>query len=223
VTDVLGQILPLAVAVSISPVQIIAVILLLFSERPTANAAALVAGFVVGVAGVLTLLVLVASTQDLAAGSDSSTGVGWGRLVLGALLVVAAVRKFRGRPGPDDPPSMPSWMEGIQSFSPGRSLVTGLALGAVNPKMVAMALAAAATIATAGLSAGDDATVIAVYTVIAAIGVTAPLVVAVAMGDRSGPVLDGWRDWLARHNTAVMSVLFLVFGVVLIGEGLRTT
>jgi threonine/homoserine/homoserine lactone efflux protein len=222
VTDVLGQILPLAVAVSISPVQIIAVILLLFSERPKANAGALVAGFVVGVAFVLTLLVLVASTQDLTSGSDGSTGVAWGRMALGVILLVAAVRKFRGRPGPDDPPAMPSWMEGMQSFSPGRSLVTGLGLGAANPKMIAMALAAAATIATAGLSTGDDAIVIAVYTVIGAIGVAAPLVVAVAMGDRAAPVLDGWRDWLAHHNAAVMAVLFLVFGVVLIGQGLQT-
>jgi threonine/homoserine/homoserine lactone efflux protein len=220
--DVLGQILPLAVAVSISPVQIIAVILLLFSERPRANAAALVVGFVVGVAGVLGVLVLAASTADLAAGTDESTGVAWGRMVLGVLLLAAAVRKFRSRPGPGDPPSMPSWMEGMQSFSPGRSLVTGAALGAANPKMVAMALAAAATIASAGLPGDENALVIAVYTAIATVGVAAPLVAAVAMGDRSGPVLDAWRDWLVDNNATVMAVLFLVFGVVLIGQGLQS-
>jgi hypothetical protein len=36
-------------------------------------------------------------------------------------------------------------------------------------------------------------------------------------------VLDGWRGWLSTHNDAVMAVLFLVFGVVLIGQGLQTS
>jgi threonine/homoserine/homoserine lactone efflux protein len=219
---VLGQILPFAVAVCVSPVQIIAVILLLFSDRPVPNAGALVGGFVVGLAGVLGLLVVLATTQEVTSGSSGSSGVAWGRIVLGVVLVAAAVRKFRSRPGPDDEPSMPSWMEGIQSFSVARSFGLGVLLGAVNPKMLAMALAAAATIAGAGLPDGEDVVAVAFYTVIASIGVAAPLVVAVAMGDRAQPVLDNWKDWLGRNNTAVMAVLFLVFGAVLVGQGLQT-
>lgn len=220
--DVLGQVLPLAIAVCVSPVQIIAVILLLFSERPRANATALVIGFAVGVAAFLALSVVLASTLDLGAGSDRATGVAWGRLALGVLLLFAAVRKFRGRPGPDDEPTMPSWMEGMQTFTSGRSLATGLALGALNPKMIAMGLAAATLITAAGLGGTDEAVLIGVYTVIASLGVATPLVVAVAMGDRATPVLDDWRAWLERHNAAVMAVLFLVFGAVLIGQGLQT-
>ena len=220
--DVLGQILPFAVAVCVSPVQIIAVILLLFSKRPIPNASALVVGFIVGLAAVLGLLVALASAQDLTTGSDGSSGVAWGRIVLGVLLLVAAVRRFRSRPGPDDEPAMPSWMEGIQSFSVARSAGMGVLLGAVTPKMIAMALAAAAAIAGGGLTGEQDLIAVACYTVIASIGVAAPLVVALAMGDRAQPVLDGWKDWLAHNNTAVMAVLFLVFGAVLVGQGLQT-
>jgi hypothetical protein len=32
--------------------------------------------------------------------------------------------------------------------------------------------------------------------------------------------LDSMKEWLAVHNAAVMTVLFLVFGVKLIAEGL---
>ncbi len=50
---------------------------------------------------------------------------------------------------------------------------------------------------------------------------TAPILAAVLLGDRSHEVLDGWRAWLNLNNAAVMSVLFLIFGVVLIGQGIQ--
>ena len=40
------------------------------------------------------------------------------------------------------------------------------------------------------------------------------------MGDKAGDVLDGWKSWLAANNATVMVVLFLVFGVSLIGKGI---
>jgi hypothetical protein len=33
-------------------------------------------------------------------------------------------------------------------------------------------------------------------------------------------VLGGWETWLRRNSATVMSVLFLVFGVVLIGQAI---
>ena len=61
----------------------------------------------------------------------------------------------------------------------------------------------------------------AVYTFNAVLGVMAPILVAIFLGDRSHEVLDGWKTWLDQNNAAVMSVLFLIFGVVLIGQGIQ--
>jgi hypothetical protein len=33
-------------------------------------------------------------------------------------------------------------------------------------------------------------------------------------------VLDEWKAWLAANNATVMTVLFVVFGAVLIGKGI---
>ncbi len=98
--DVIGSILPLAIVVTISPIPIVAEILLLFTKRPVANAASYLAGFVVGVAGVLAILAAIAGTINLSAGSGPSKGASILQLVLGALLLVAALRQFRGRPSP---------------------------------------------------------------------------------------------------------------------------
>ena len=216
---VIGAILPLAVAVTISPIPIIAEILLLFTKQRMANAGGYLAGFVAGVVLVLGALVAVAATQELSRGSGAARTASIAKVVLGVLLLVAATRQYRERPAPGETAAMPKWMNGIDSFTPGRSTVVGLVIGAVNPKNVLMALAASVIIAAGDLSTGQQATAVATYTVVAALGVAAPFVVAAVMGARAQPVLDGWKAWLGQNNATVMAVLFLVFGVVLIGQG----
>ena len=92
--DVIGSILPLAIAVTISPVPIIAEILLLFTNKPVANAASYLAGFIVGVAGVLAILVAIAGTINLSAGSGPSKGASILQLALGALRPDSCPRSF---------------------------------------------------------------------------------------------------------------------------------
>jgi hypothetical protein len=221
VSEVLGDILPLAIAVTISPVPIVAAILLLFTERRIPNGGAYVIGFTAGVAAVLGVLVTIAGTQDLSGDGAESTATAVLQLVLGALLLLAAVRQFRARPAPGAAQPMPRWMEGISSFGAGKSLLVGLVVGAANPKNVAMALGASVAIAGAGLPASEDVVVVVVYTVVAVLGVAAPLGITFVMGQRAQGILDGWKAWLAHNNSAVMCVLFLVFGVILIGKGLQ--
>jgi len=219
--EVIGSILPLAIAVTISPIPIIAEILLLFTKKPVANAGSYLAGFIVGVAGVLAILVAIAGTINLSAGSGPSEGVSILQLALGALLlVVAALRQFRGRPKPGEEASMPKWMNGIAGFAPGKSLIVGVGIGALNPKNIIVGVAAAVAIASASLSTGQEVAAIAVYVLVAALGVAAPLVVTLAMGEKAQTILDSWKAWLGQNNAVVMSVLFLIFAVVLIGKGI---
>ncbi len=219
---VLGTLLPLAIAVTISPIPIIAEILLLFTKRPVPAASAYLVGFVIGVALVLGILVIVANAIDLSK-SGPSKGAGTLQLGLGVLLLVAAVRRFRRRPKDGEVAPSPKWMDGLASFTPGKSLGIGAAVGAANPKNIAVAVAGAAAISSAGLSAGQSIVSIVVYVVIAAAGVAAPLVVMVSLGDRAQGVLKNWRAWLALNNATVMAVLLLVFGVVLVGKGVAGT
>ena len=115
---------------------------------------------------------------------------------------------------------MPKWMDGIAGFRPGRSLGAGLALGSVNPKNVVVAVAAGASIASVAGTRGQQVLAVGVYVLVAVLGVAAPIVMTVFLGDRSADVLNRWKAWLGQNNATVMSVLFLVFGVVLIGQGI---
>ena len=176
--------------------------------------------FVVGLAAVVGGLTAVAGAVHLDPGSDRSRGASALLLVLGAGLIVVAIAKFRGRPGPDDPSSLPGWMDGIAGFGAGRSLAVGAGIGAGNPKNIAVAVGTAVAVSSAALPAGQQVVVLAIYVVLASLGVAAPIIAVLFLGDRSDTVLDGWKAWLTRNNTAMMAVIYLFFGVYLIGKNL---
>jgi threonine/homoserine/homoserine lactone efflux protein len=96
--EAIGQVLSLAVGVAISPVPIIAVVLMLATPRARANGLAFVLGWIAGLAVVGTIVLLVSSGASASENGQPATWVSVLELVLGALLLMVAVRQWRGRP-----------------------------------------------------------------------------------------------------------------------------
>ena len=84
----------------------------------------------------------------------------------------------------------------------------------------AVGLGAAVAVSSAGLSAASQAVALAVYVVVGSVGVATPLLTMLVLGDRAPAVLEDWKGWLTRNNAAMMAVIFLFFGVYLIGKNL---
>ena len=142
------------------------------------------------------------------------------KLVLGALLLVLAVKQWRGRPSGNAPPELPKWMSAIDTLTPVKGLGLGVLLSALNPKNLIMAAGAGVVIGKSDLNTGQIVVVIVVYTAIAASTVAVPIVAYLIAADRMAQPLEALRTWLVRENTTVMAVLLLVIGVVLIGKGI---
>jgi threonine/homoserine/homoserine lactone efflux protein len=111
-------------------------------------------------------------------------------------------------------------MRAIDGFTVAKAGAAGFALSGLNPKNAMLAAAAASEIAEVGLPAGQQVAVLAGFVLVASVGVLAPVVVAVALGDRSRSLLDGLRTALTRHSAAIMAALFLVIGAKLIGDAI---
>ncbi len=217
----ISEVLPFAVGVAISPLPIIAVILVLFSARARVNGPVFALGWVVGVAVVSVVVYLVADAGDVSSGGSASDGSYWAKLVVGLLLVLSAFRHWRKRPAPGETTDQPKWMAAIDTLTPIKTGGLAVLLAAANPKNLALSLAAGASLAQAGVSAGEATVGLIVFVVIASVSIVVPVVFYLGGGERAAHVLDGWRTSLSAHNTAMMAVLFLVFGVVLFSQGLR--
>jgi threonine/homoserine/homoserine lactone efflux protein len=220
-TTVIGDLLPLGLGVAVSPVPIIALVLMLLSPRAGAASACFGLGWVLGIL-VATLVVLaIATSADLgnASGEPSSTQ-GWIQLALGVLLLLVAMRQWRSRPTGDEPASLPSWMAAIDHMSPVKAAGLGFALAAMNPKNLLLCIAAGVSIAGGSLDDGQQVIAILTFTLIAASTVLVPVVGYAVMRDQLRGPLDDLKGWLQQNNATVMAVLMLVIGVTLIGKGI---
>jgi threonine/homoserine/homoserine lactone efflux protein len=218
--EAIGQILPLAAGVGLSPIPIIAVVVMLGTPRARSNGPAFIVGWLVGLSLVGVVVFLISNSVGTDEGGERATWVDVLKLAFGLLLLLLAVKQWRGRPRDDEQAAEPKWMQSVDHFTSARSAGAGLVLSAANPKNLVLAAAAAAEIAQVGVSGADEAVAYAVVVLVGSIGIAAPVVVYFALGDRAGPVLDGLKAWIGRNNAVIMAVLLLLIGAKLVGDAI---
>jgi hypothetical protein len=217
----IGGTLPLAVGITLSPFPIIAVVLMLTTPKARSNGPAFVGGWLIGLAVVGAIVLAFAGGAKASSSGAPATWVSWVKIVLGVLLLLLAWRQFRGRPAPGEAASLPKWMGTIDQVKAPMAFVLGALLAApLNPKNLILTLSAAATIAQTGISGADQAIAYIVFVLIATIGVAAPVVVYLSMGERAAEILGKLKDWMGHNNAVIMSVICLIIGAKLIGDAI---
>jgi threonine/homoserine/homoserine lactone efflux protein len=222
VLDALGEVLGEAVGILVSPLPVVAVILMLFTARGKANSIAFIVGWIAGLAVVGAVVLGLSDAADVSTDSGASDGSGGVLVAIGALLILAAIRRWRQRPRHGEAATPPKWMSRLDGLRPVAALLLGVFLAAVNPKNLLLAVAAAATIGQAGLSTSDTVITWAIFVLLASLSVLAPVVYRLVRGEHAQAALDSARAWLEANNAVVMAVLFLVIGAKILGNGLST-
>jgi threonine/homoserine/homoserine lactone efflux protein len=218
-SQAIGDILPAAIAVAISPIPIIAIVLMLGTPRARTTGPAFAVGWVAGLTVVSVVVVnLVAGASD--PDSDTATGVNWMQAAIGLLFFVMAARQWRKRPRPGETAEMPAWMATVDHINARRALVLGVALSAVNPKNLALTLAASASIASAGTQGADTVIAVATFVAIGSITVAgAVLFYLIAPASAERP-LGAIKQFMADNSATIMMVLLLLLGAKIFGDSL---
>lgn len=209
----LGELVPLAVGVAISPIPIIGVILMMLGRHARATSIGFALGWLVGIVAATTVFVFVGG----ALGGEDSSSSGWIKLALGIILLLYGIRTWRDR---HDASAQPRWMSAIDEMRAPAATGLGIVLAAVNPKNLVLCASAGVTIGSASLSAGADVALVVIFTVLAATTVVVPVVGYQIAAERLRDPLDRVKDWLQTNNSTVMATLILVIGAVLIGKGI---
>jgi hypothetical protein len=216
----IGGTLPLAVGIALSPIPIVAVVLMLTSHRARVNGPVFVLGWLTGLGIVGAIVLALAGAGGASKSGSPATWVSWVKVALGVLLLLVAARQFRGRPRGDEEPPMPKWMATIDNTTPAAAFGLAAALSGVNPKNLLLAAAGAAAIAQTGIPGGQQAIAYVVFALIGTLGVGIPVGIYFALGARSQKLLAGLKDWMSAHNAVIMTVLCLIIAAKLIGDGI---
>ncbi len=214
--ELIGQTLSTAVAIAISPVPIIATVIMLIAPRARASGV----GFAVGwLAGILAATGLLSALLISLADSGPRLGPTVRALVLallGVVLIALAVRQFRNRARA----SVPAWMNAVDKMSVTHALALGFALAALNPKNLTLSAAAGVEIGAAELNTAQTLVATCLFALIAASSVLLPVATYLASPERMATPLTALKNWLTANNSAVMATLLAVLGTILVGKAL---
>jgi hypothetical protein len=212
--QLLLQILPVAVAIAVNPVPIIAAIVMTATERPAVNGIAYLTALT-AVSYAFGVVVLIAfHGVSLAGGSGASHVILVLWLLFGLAFLVAFFVLLVRRPKPADEGREPGWMRWIGRLGPFGAVVVGVML--VNYEMEAPALAdilASQVTRAAALGA------LAVFVAVAVSTSAVPVVAYVVAPGPVGGVLGRAKAWLARYHRPILMVAFATIGVIYTVKG----
>ncbi|MGN6696123.1 MAG: GAP family protein [Aquihabitans sp.] len=215
--QVIGDFLPSAVGVAISPIPIIAVILMLGTPRARSDGPAFAAGWIVGMIAVAAVVLLLTGSADTS--SAANDGVNWLKVGIGILFLVLAKKQWDARPAKGEQAEMPGWMRKVDELEPGKAFTLGAALSGLNPKNLALTAAAAATISQAGLSTGDTVVAVLVFVILASITVVGAVVFYLVAEEKAKGPLATLKEFMAEHNAVIMMVILVILGAKILGQG----
>ena len=218
-TKVIVDFLPAALAAALSPVPVVGIVLVLGTRRPRSSGSAFALGWVAGLAVVSIVVVWLLGGADQP-GSGSAMAAHWLKITIGAVFWLMAVWQWWKWPKKGEPPATPSWMTTLDTVTPAKALGLGTTLSGANPKNLVLTLAAAASIAQAGIGPTGTAIAMAVFVAIGSFSVIGAVVFYWIATDRAAAPLATVKGFMLKHNTVIKMVVLLVLGAKFLGAGL---
>jgi hypothetical protein len=223
VGNAIGELLPLAVALAVGPLPIIAVMLILTSEGARSKGVAFVGGRLVGLVLLVgAALVIFSAIDDPTLGhrGHPSPVVSILRIAVGVVLIGLAARMWRRhRAEPDGQPS--PLVRRVDGLTVRGSFGMGLAVTAIDPASISIGILVGLDIAAARLPVLADVLFLVAFVLASTLTVTGPVLAYLAGGEAAQRRLTGLKSWLLTNEKTVMMVLFVLIGAMLIGRGIR--
>ncbi|MFD5433958.1 GAP family protein [Kitasatospora sp. NPDC127067] len=213
--EAIGPMLASAVAVALSPLPLIALLLILASPRGRANGIAFTAGWLLGLTAVVAAVVAAGTAWNPT--RTTPTWPSWLKLALGVVLLLLAARQWRERPRPGRVTAPPVWLLSIDRLSAARSAGLAVVLVVTRPNTLVPAVGGAASIAAAPTGGREAAVAAAVLVLLGSLGTLVPFAVHLRADGRARRSLGELRAWTATHNAAIMVVVPLLLGAEYLG------
>lgn len=217
--DAIGKMLPAMMAIVLTPIQVIAVVLVLGGRNGRAGGPAFLIGWLAALS-VLTWLayLLVDLVGD---GTPSSSAVvHWLQLVLGLLLLWAALRLWRTRPKEGEDVTPPAMLASIGDSSTPRALMWGVLICVSNPKIVALVLAGMSSLAYLPLTPPQATVAGGMFVLLASLPVIILVVAHAFGGEAMSGRFDSLKAFLLRHSNVIVMVVLAILGVHVFGNGI---
>lgn len=200
----MSEILPLAITMMIGP-QIITSIILVTSKNPIWSSLAYVAGVALAATVGVGFFFVVSNLFNLTksdSNQPSSFAIAIQTILIG-LLILASLKTFVNR----EKVKLPSWMQGLQNASPGRSFKIALSLIFFMPTDLAVMSTVGINKASHNSQAVDFLPFLGLTVLIAAL----PLLGYLLFRKRAEVFMPKVRTWMENNSWVVSIAAYVIF------------
>ena len=205
----------IGLAITLDPLPLTAFIIILGSKRGSRKGAAFVAGWIISLAIVVAVTVVATGNSPPKCNTAPSLGALAVKIVLGAVLLLIALRQYRRMGRPKKPKKPPKWQAGVDNMSPWYAM--GLAPLTQPWGMIA---AGAATVVEAKLSSATDYLALVYFCLLATASYLGMEIYATTRPEQTQDFLARLRAWIDSHTDQLIIFVSLVVGLWLIGKSL---
>jgi hypothetical protein len=218
--NVIGQILPEALAIAYNPLAICVVIILLINQRGIKKAALYLLGWVIGLAALILAIYLL---MDLSRGTrwQAPPNLAVLQILTGLIFAGLAVYEFRLMSRKkDSPPASLDWVDKLDIFTPLNIFILAFSMATLNLKNAALILSASTSIMGANLQRSSSWIVVAIFIILGSITTIVPVANQYINGQQAEAQMRGWLDWVMTNYPLVLCIVFIFFAAKLIGAGI---
>ncbi len=209
------NLLLIGVAIALDPLPLTGFMILLPSRGGVRKGAAFVFGWLVSLAIVVAITVLATGNNPPKPNTAPSLASLAVKILIGAVLVVIAVRHRRRMGQPKPPKKPPKWQAGVDNMSPWFALALGPAL-----QPWGLIAAGAATVVEAKLSSWESYLALFGFCVLASSSYVAMELYAAFRPEESQAFLARLRKWIDGHTDQVIILGSLILGFWLIANSI---
>ena len=212
----LAELVPLALVITLSPLSVIPAVLMLHTPRPRPTALMFLLGWVLALFALTAVFI---GVSELIGPLDSPpTWASWLRVVIGAALILFGIVRWLAR---HRSPHMPGWMRQLTNVTPLTAGGYGAALAVLNPKVLFICAAAGLEIGSEGIGLSAAWLAVTYFVAVAASSVAFPVLAYVMSGGRLDEQLSKLKDWMERHNAALVAAILIVIGLLVLYKGIH--
>lgn len=187
--------------------QIMSAVMLVTSKRPVVNSLAYVSGVALAASLGVIIYTWVGSALDgvisLTHESEPSTAAQIIQLLLVGLLIVLALKSYRGRAETE----VPKWMQKLQEAKPSRAFLLAAGLIFLMPTDIVAMLTVGINLTSNDLAVSDALPFILLTTLIAAL----PLLFYLVFYRRAQVFMPKVRDWMQTNSWVINIFVYVLF------------
>ena len=216
--SVIGQLLPLMVAIALSTIPVMVTVTILLAPNPAPSALSFLIGWLLGMFLVTGLLAL--GVQSLPARSlRSQPAIGLVEVIIGGVIIGYGVFLLIRKRNLPPQTELPHWLRAVGTMKPGSAFGLAFVLN-LRPKAVLLSTAAALILGSSRLSISEGIAVLIIFVAVGGSTVWVPILLALADQEKLRGTLEATERWIVKYGSTATILVSFIIGIFVLGDGL---